>query len=75
MKRKMCNEESYVFRIVYSKPNATFKRGGTAEVVVSFSVDRPKRRYFNLFVLNSGDMRRTVWLLRMCLLAYLTVVH
>lgn len=75
MKRKMCNEESYVFRIVYSKPNATFKRGGTAEVAVSFSVDRPKRRYFNLFVLNSGDMRRAVWLLRMCLLAYLTVVH
>ena len=75
MKKKMCNEESYVFRIVYSKPNATFRRGGTAEVAVSFSINRPKRRNFNLFVLNSGDMRGIVWLLCMCLLAYLTVVH
>ena len=57
-----------MFRIVYSKPNATFRRGGTAEVAVSFSINRPKRRYFNLFVLNSGDMRGIVWLLRMCLL-------
>lgn len=46
-----------MFRIMYSKPNATFTMGGTTEVAVSFFVSRPKRRCFNIVALNQGDMR------------------
>ena len=54
--KKMCDEENYMFRIMYCKPNATFTMDGTTEVAVSFFVNRPKRRCFNIFALNQGDM-------------------
>lgn len=39
------NDEDYtsMFSIMYSKPNATFKMGGPAEVTVSFSVTSTQR--------------------------------
>lgn len=46
-----------MFRIMYSKPSATFTMGGTTEVAVSCFVNRPKRRCFNIVSLNQGDMR------------------
>ena len=44
------NDENYMFRIMYSKANATFKMGETAEVAVPFSVNSPKRGDIVIFL-------------------------